>query len=117
MYRFNFGSPSQLQFHCIYLIPIWRDNSDILASLFFQPGHHFFPNHINLPLIFVPTGVISRGRPIDLQNIRFIMVFGHNNQLSIIEFLIAKLNDLGMTSIVLPQKHCRAVKPRLYCSR
>ena len=68
-------------------------------------------DHINLPLIQAATGVVSRRCPIHRQYIRLVVVSRHNDQLPAIEFLIAEIDDLGMTTIVLPQQHRRRLRP------
>ena len=45
---------------------------------------------IDLALVEMPAGVITGNRPVHGQYIRLIMVFCHNDQLSMVELLIAE---------------------------
>lgn len=59
-----------------------------------QPRKHLLLDDIDLALVEMPTGVITGNRPVHGQHIRLIMVFCHNDQLSVVELLIAEIDDL-----------------------
>ena len=86
----------------VTLIPIRRDNADALEILLMQPGKHLLLDDIDLALVEMPTGVIAGSRPVHGQHIRLIMVLCHNDQLSMVELLIAEVDDLRMTAVVFP---------------
>ena len=89
-------SISQLLADGCHLIPIWRDNTDALEILLMQPRKHLLLDDIDLALIEMSTGVITGNRPVHGQHIRLIMVFCHNDQLSVVELLIAEIDDLRL---------------------
>ena len=107
----RFNAASQLALKRSYLIPIRCNDTNASVSFFLQVWKNFFLNHINLPLIQAATGVVSRRCPIHRQYIRLVVVSRHNDQLSAIEFLIAEINDLGVTAIMLPQQHRGCLRP------
>ena len=43
------------------------------------------------------------------------MVFCHNDQLSVVELLIAEIDDLRVTAVVLPQQRNRCILPYFQC--
>ena len=108
-------SISQLLADGCHLIPIWRDNTDALEILLMQPRKHLLLDDIDLALVEMPTGVITGNRPVHGQHIRLIMVFCHNDQLSVVELLIAEIDDLRVTAVVFPQQRNRCILPYFQC--
>ena len=96
-------SISQLLADGCHLVPIRRNNADALEILLMQPRKHLLLDDINLALVEMPTGVIAGSRPVHGQHIRLIMVFGHDDQLSMVELLIAEVDDFGVAAVVFPQ--------------
>lgn len=45
----------------------------------------------------------------------FLMVFCHNDQLSVVELLIAEIDDLRVTAVVFPQQRNRCILPYFQC--
>ena len=88
-------SISQLLANGCHLVPIWRDNADALEILLMQPRESLLLDYIDLPLVEMSAGVVASGCSIHGQHIRLIMVFGHNDQLPVVELLIAEVDDLG----------------------
>ena len=62
---------------------------------------------IDLTLIDVSPRVVSRNGSIQGQYIRLIMIFGHDDQLTVIEFLVAEIDDLRVAAVVFPQQRDR----------
>ena len=110
-------SISQLLANGCHLVPIWRDNADALEILLMQPRKYLLLDDIDLALVEMPTGVITGNRPVHGQYIRLIMVFCHNNQLSVVELLIAEIDDLRMAAVVFTQQRHRCVPPYFQCRR
>lgn len=88
-------SISQLLANGCHLVPIWRDNADALEILLMQPRESLLLDYIDLPLVEMSAGVVASGCSIHGQHIRLIMVFGHNDQLPVVELLIAEVDDFG----------------------
>ena len=80
-----------------------------------QPRKHLLLDDIDLALVEMPTGVITGNRPVHGQYIRLIMVFCHNDQLSMVELLIAEVDDFGVATVVFPQQRNRCVLPYFQC--
>ena len=108
-------SISQLLADGCHLIPIRRNNADALEILLMQPRKHLLLDDIDLALVEMPTGVITGNRPVHGQYIWLIMVFCHNDQLSVVELLIAEIDDLRVTAVVFPQQRNRCVLPYFQC--
>ena len=108
-------SVTQLLANGCHLIPIWRDNTDALEILLMQPRKHLLLDDINLALVEMPTGVITGNRPVHGQHTRLIMVFCHNDQLPMVELLVAEVDDLRVAAIVLPQQRNRCILPYFQC--
>ena len=102
---------AQLRLDCRHLIPVRRDDANTPIPLSFQTGKDLLPNHIDLPLVQMASGVVPRHRPIHGHDIRFFMVLRHDDELPTIEFLIAEIDDLGMAAVVFPQKDSRSLWP------
>lgn len=107
----HFQFLAQLCLDCRHLIPVRRNDANTPIPMALQTGKDLLPNHINLSLIQVATGVVARSCPVHGQHIRLFMVLCHDDELPTIEFLIAKIDDHGMTAIVFPQKNGRSLRP------
>ena len=94
-----------------HLIPIRRDNADALEILLIQPWKHFLLDDVYLALVEMPTGMITGSRPIHGQHIRFVMILRHDDQLSMIELLVAEVDDLRVTAVMLPQQRDGCILP------
>ena len=108
-------SISQLLADGCHLVPIRRDNADALEILLMQPRKHLLLDDINLALIEMPTGVIAGSRPVHGQHIRLIMVLRHDDQLSVVELLVAEIDDLRVAAVVFPQQCNRRFLPYFQC--
>ena len=104
-------SISQLLADGCHLIPIWRDNTDALEILLMQPRKHLLLDDIDLALVEMPTGVITGNRPVHGQYIRLIMILRHNDQLPVVELLVAEVDDFWVAAVVFPQQRSRCVLP------
>ena len=108
-------SISQLLADGWHLIPIWCDNTDALEILLMQPRKYLPLNDVDLSLIEMSTGVVAGSCPVHGQYIRLIMVFGHDDQLSMVELLIAEVDDFWVATVVFPQQRNRCVLPYFQC--
>ena len=88
---------------CIYLIPIGCDDADALMVVLVQPRKNFLPDDVDLTLIDVSPRVVSRNGPIQGQHIQLIMIFCHDDQLTVIEFLVAEIDDFRVAAVVFSQ--------------
>ena len=95
-------SISQLLADGCHLIPIRRNNADALEILLMQPRKHLPLDDIDLALVEMPAGVIAGNRPVHGQYIRLIMVLRHNDQLPVVELLVAEVDDFGVATVVFP---------------
>ena len=93
------------------LIPIRRNHADIRKPLPSQYREHFLPDDIDLALIQMPPGMISRRRAVHGQHILLTVILRQDDQFSIVKLLIEKFGDFRMASVVLPQQHGRCVPP------
>ena len=59
----------------------------------------------------MPAGMVTGSRPVHGQYIRLIMVFGYDNQLPMVELLIAEIDDFRVAAVVFPQQRNRRVLP------
>ena len=108
-------SISQLLANGCHLVPIWRDNADALEILLMQPRERLLLDYIDLPLVEMSAGVVASSRSVHGQYIRLIMVFGHNDQLPVVELLVAEVDDFRVAAVVLPQQRNRCVLPYFQC--
>ena len=76
-----------------------------------QPRKYLLLDDINLSLVEMSAGVIAGSRPVHGQYIRFIMILCHNDQLPMVELLVAEVDDLRVAAIVLPQQCDRRILP------
>ena len=107
----HFQFLAQLRLDCRHLIPVRRNDANTPIPLSFQAGKDLLSNHINLSLIQMSTGVVAGRCPVHGQHIRLFMVLRHDDELSAIEFLVAEIDDLGMTAVMFPQENSRSLRP------
>ena len=55
--------------------------------------------------------MIAGSRPVHGQYIRLIMVFCHNDQLPMVELLVAEVDDLRVAAVVFSQQRNRRILP------
>ena len=108
-------SISQLLADGCHLIPIWRDNTDALEILLMQPRKHLLLDDVDLALIEMSTSVVAGSCPVHGQYIRLIMILRHNDQLPVVELLVAEVDDLRVAAVVFPQQRNRCVLPYFQC--
>ena len=75
----HFPFLSQLGLDGCYLVAVWGNDADLVVSLRFQPGKHFFPHHVNLALVQMSPGMIAWGCFVYGQDIGFSVILSHNN--------------------------------------
>ena len=100
-----------------YLIPVGCNNADALVVLLTKPWKHLLLNHVDLTLVEMATGMVAGGCPVHGQYIRLIVILCHDDQLPMIELLIAKVDDLRMAAVVFTQQRHRCVPPYFQCRR
>ena len=76
-----------------------------------QPRKHLLLDDIDLALVEMTAGVVARSCSVHGQHIRLIMVFGHDDQLPVVELLVAEVNDFRVAAVVFPQQRNRRVLP------
>ena len=90
----HFQVSAQLHLDCRHLIPVRRDDADAFIAFLLQLREDFFPDHIDLPLIQVTTGMVSRRCPVHGQDIWLFVVLRHDDEFPTVEFLVAEIDDL-----------------------
>ncbi|MPM52846.1 hypothetical protein SDC9_99610 [bioreactor metagenome] len=105
MYCMNFNlGVAQFLFNLGNLISVWSNNTDFVWGCTAQLRQDLLHGHINLPLIDMITTMVAHVRLKNFQDIRLSMIIGHDNQLVLIEFLIAEADDFGVAAVVLSQE-------------
>ena len=102
---------AQLCLDCRHLISVWCNDPDALIPLSRQIWEYLLPNHVDLSLIQVTSGMVARRCPIHGQDIRLFMVLCHDDELPTVEFLVAEIDDFGMAAIVFPQENRGSLRP------
>ena len=113
----HFIGITQLLADSCHLIPVGRNNADALVVLLLKSRKHLLLNHVDLTLVEMSTGMVACGCPVHGQHIRLIVILSHDNQLPMIELLIAEVNDLRMAAVVFTQQRDRCIPPYSQCRR
>ena len=93
------------------LITVWRYNTNAIVIFLPKVRDHLLLDHVDLTLICASPRMVSRNCTVHCQRIRFVIILCHNNQLPVIELLIAKVDDLRMAAVVLSQQCGRCIRP------
>ena len=101
-------------FESFRLPAIRRHDTEIFSCRQMQRRQDLFFDHIHLPFIYVTARMVSGYSPVHHQR-PLSFAFRHDDQLIVVEALVAESDDFRVTAVVFSQQNARRIRKDFHC--